>query len=77
MPTRGEVEERWAALAAGRVTREEVYEWAFPWVEGEDADTPLEPLVRSGLEYLHGYYVLRQKTKHVPISEVTRMSRPV
>ncbi|MFD3651986.1 hypothetical protein [Streptomyces sp. NPDC058620] len=55
-PGRAEVAAQWRALASGEVTREAVHAWAFRWVEGEGAFTDFEePLVLTGLQYLHGF----------------------
>ncbi|MFC9249474.1 hypothetical protein ACFT7S_37140 [Streptomyces sp. NPDC057136] len=60
LPGRAEVAARWSALASGEVTREAVHAWAFPWVEGEGAFTDFEePLVLTGLQYLHGFDLCR------------------
>lgn len=53
-PTRAEVEARWQSLIEGRSTRQEVHEWAVPWVEHHDHEIS-DPMVLNGLQHLHGF----------------------
>ncbi|WP_156926189.1 hypothetical protein [Glycomyces arizonensis] len=46
--------ERWTGLLNHDLTREEVHDWAKPWVEERD-DEITDAMVRSALLRLHGF----------------------
>ena len=52
MPTRAEVDDLWAAVAAGRLSREAAHDWAEPRMF---ADVPSDDaMVMSALQNIHG-----------------------
>lgn len=54
-PTRAAVVEAWQAVIVGTRRRDDAHEWAARWIEGIAGDTPpADPLIESGLQYLHG-----------------------
>lgn len=54
-PSRSDVETAWRAVASGQRSREDVHDWSVPWIEGDrDHATLPDPLVLTGLTYLHG-----------------------
>ena len=53
-PSRRDVEDRWLALLAGVVSRDEVHNWAEPWVMDEE-ERINDPMVRAAVQRLHGF----------------------
>jgi hypothetical protein len=51
-PDRAEVEAKWEAVIDGRLTREEVHDWAEPFVLDERSD---DMMVLTALQQLHGF----------------------
>jgi hypothetical protein len=51
-PDRAEVEAKWEAVIDGRLTREEVHDWAEPFVLDERSD---DVMVLAALQQLHGF----------------------
>jgi hypothetical protein len=59
MPSRADVETSWLGLINGRAARHVVHEWAAKWVEHEE-DRPIsDVMILKGLQYLHGFDLVR------------------
>lgn len=54
VPSRDDVADLWERLVRGEISREQVHEWAKPWVEERD-DEVSDALVRTALLRLHGF----------------------
>jgi hypothetical protein len=59
LPSRAVVEDCWRGLIGGNLTRHDVHEWAVKWVEGRQQRLVDDPMVRNGLQYLHGFDLVR------------------
>ena len=74
--TREQVDGQWQRLIEGAVSREVVFDWARPWVEGKiEADPADDKMALIGLQYLHGYSVLRSGTSEDGFARSTEEMR--
>jgi hypothetical protein len=53
-PSRRDIENCWLALLAGTTSRDEVHDWAEPWVVDEE-ERIHDPMVRAAVQRLHGF----------------------